>query len=301
MPAEAPSPAPKKFDIVTPLHTLKDDLQNVVEKQKISVVRAVSLEEARRHKDEKNAPTPAAAQRSRRTFGILFTAVLLLLLGGGALFGVYTVMQARTATPAPQLSSILFAESSASLPLEGKIPRDLKQLLASAREQGGGTLGSITRIIPTLPGQDGTPYPATTQEFFAALGLRAPDELLRALSGEFFFGIHTVDKNAPILLIPVTSYAHAFSGMLAWEEQMNADLSPIFTPVAALTVDESGIPTKRTFSDLVMRNYDVRALKDDAGNIQLYYSFPTQNILVISESPYSFNEILSRLQANRQL
>ena len=58
---------------------------------------------------------------------------------------------------------------------------------------------------------------------------------------------------------------------------------------------------KGRYEDLVMRNYDVRALKDDAGEIQLYYSFPTQNILIIAESPYSFPEILSRLQASRQL
>ena len=50
-----------------------------------------------------------------------------------------------------------------------------------------------------------------------------------------------------------------------------------------------------------MGNYDVRALKDDAGEVQLYYSFPTQNILIIAGSPYSFPEILSRLQASRQL
>ena len=50
-----------------------------------------------------------------------------------------------------------------------------------------------------------------------------------------------------------------------------------------------------------MRNYDVRVLKNDAGGIELYYSFPTQNILIIGESPYSFTEILSRLRAERKL
>jgi len=50
-----------------------------------------------------------------------------------------------------------------------------------------------------------------------------------------------------------------------------------------------------------MRNYDARALKDDAGQIQLYYSFPTRNILIIAESPYTFAEVLSRLQAERRL
>jgi uncharacterized protein (DUF2141 family) len=99
----------------------------------------------------------------------------------------------------------------------------------------------------------------------------------------------------------VTSYDHAFAGMLTWEDSINTDLAPVFTAVPALTKDQNGLPVKRTFQDLVMRNYDVRALEDDNGQIQMYYSFPTQNILVLAESPYSFTEILSRLQASRQL
>ncbi len=298
----APAPAVKQDSSVVPLHTLKDDLQHVVQEQKISVVHAVSLEETRRQKNaQKDTPTPAVAQRSRRTFSIIFAVALLLVLGSGALFGVYVVMRSHASVTTPQISSILFAESTVSLPLDGQAPRDLKQLLAAARTQGGGTLGSITRIVPTVHTADGTERPATTQEFLTAIGALVPDELIRALSSDFFFGIHTVDKNAPILLVSVTSYPHAFSGMLAWEDHLNGDLAPVFTPVPVLTVDAQGLPAKRTFVDLVMRNYDARALKDDSGNIQLYYSFPTQNILVIAESPYSFNEILSRLQANRQL
>jgi len=99
----------------------------------------------------------------------------------------------------------------------------------------------------------------------------------------------------------VTSYDHAFAGMLAWESSMDSDLSPIFPALPTTTTDSNGLPISRTFVDDVMRNYDVREMKDDAGTVKLYYSFPSQNILVIAESPYSFAEILSRLQAARQL
>ena len=150
---------------------------------------------------------------------------------------------------------------------------------------------------------DGVPQnrPATFKEFMTALGARASDDLYRALGNDFFLGIHAADKSAPLIIIPVVSHARAFEAMLAWEETLNSDLAPLFSAVPVFTKDENGVPAKRTYEDLVMRNYDVRALKDDAGEIQLYYSFPTQNILIIAESPYSFPEILSRLQASRQL
>jgi hypothetical protein len=139
------------------------------------------------------------------------------------------------------------------------------------------------------------------QQFFTALGLNPPAQLMQGLGTTFFFGIHAVSGNVPVLVIPVTSYDLAFSGMLAWEPTMNQDLSPAFDAVPALVTDANGLPIARSFTDAVLLNYDVRELKDDSGSVILYYSFPTPNILVIAENPSTFAEVLSRLQAQREL
>ena len=290
--------------IVAPLRTLKNDLQNIVREKKISLVRAVALEsEKRGARSAAVEETPAAQARSQRTLRVLFASLLLVLLGAGALFGIYVIVQERSGIPPRETgSSILFAESTYALPLDNRSPLEVKRLLAQARG-GGGTLGSITRLVPTVSETNAETIerPVTLQEFLAAIGASASPDALRALSGEFFFGIHTVDENAPLLVIPVLSYERAFAGLLAWEQTMSADLSPAFTPVPDQIVGAGGLPEKRRFEDVVMRNYDVRALKDDAGEIQLYYSFPTQRLLVIGESVYSFTEILNRLRAERKL
>jgi len=292
---------------VSAVHTLKDDLQGVVHDQKISLVKAVSLEEDRRAKKGAAASaTPGAQQRSNRTFGILFASLTLLLLGAGALFGVLFIMNQKKAPPQIDTgSSILFSEQSTLLSLNGQSPSELKRVLEAGRTTSQGALGSITRIIPVISetAAGGVPQnrPASFKEFMTALGARASDDLYRALGNDFFLGIHAADKSAPLIVVPVVSHPRAFAAMLNWEASLGEDLSPLFTAVPILRQDASGLPVRRTYEDLVMRNYDVRALKDDAGDIQLYYSFPTQNILIIAESPYSFPEILSRLQASRQL
>ena len=289
-----------------PLHTLKSDLQEIVRVKKVSLVRAVALEQDKR-RGSRNAEANIAPRRSGRLFGMLFAAILLIGLGAAAIFGVYTIMQQRggAASGVPQGPSLLFAETTVPLSLTDLSSLDLKRLLAQARASGGATLGSITNIIPVVSTRDESGAevrsPASLREFLAALGTHSPPDLLRALGDEFFLGLHTVDENAPLLVIPVTSYERAFAGMLAWEGMMNADLSPFFTAVPDQIAGPGGLPQKRQFEDLVMRNYDVRALKNDAGGIELYYSFPTQNILIIGESPYSFTEILSRLRAERKL
>ena len=288
------------------LHTLKSDLQEIVRVKKVSLVRAVALEQDKR-RGSRNAEASLGPQRSRRLFGTLFAVALLIGLGAAAIFGVTTIMKERAgAAPAAlQGSSLLFAETTVPLSLTDLSVLDLKRLLAQVRMSGSATLGSITNIVPVVSvrNEDGTEAraPASLGEFLTALGAHVPPDLLRALKGDFFLGLHTVDENAPLLVIPVTSYERAFAGMLAWEGAMNADLSPFFTAVPDQIAGPGGLPQKRRFEDLVMRNYDVRVLKNDAGGIELYYSFPTQNILIIGESPYSFTEILSRLRAERKL
>lgn len=308
-PRASPSaPAKKAPEIITPVHTLKDDLQEVVRDKKISIVRAAALEEDKRRGQEHFSleHEEALRKRKRRTRALLFSAGLLFVLGGLALAGVFYVESQRSSLASPvQSSSILFSEQSVAFPITTQSPRDLKDLLARARSASAGSLGSITRIVPTTAqaNADGTTtqVPLSLSQFFTALGINPPDELMRAIGPDFFFGIHTVDKNAPIFVIPVTSYDHAFSGMLQWEGTMNVDLSPIFTAVPALTTGSDGLPVARTFQDGILQNYDVRELKNDQGNVELYYSFPTPNLLVIAESTYSFTEILSRLQAERKL
>lgn len=287
---------------VASVHTLKQDLQHVVHEQKMSVVKAVALEQEKRAHNDHMVEPPKPPSRAP---AVIFTVLIFLLLGLAALGGVYYVAQVQYApSPSVESTSLVFAEQTVGFPLTKDSPQTLKSQLALARTSSG-TLGSLLHIVPFIEGVDATgkptQQPATLSQFFTALGIEPPENLMRALGDEFFLGVHTVDKNAPIIVIKVASYDRAFDGMLSWEKNINPDLSPLFSAVPRLMMGPDGLQIQRPFTDLVMRNYDVRALKDDQGVIQLYYSFPTRDLLVIAESPYTFTEILSRLQAGRRL
>ena len=300
------SPPPTSDSSLSRVHTLKEDLQRAVKINKISLVRAVALEEDKhRRRPEPIEQTPIQEGRRKRVLGVLFTSALLLLLGIAALLGVYFVALGHGAIETPQVTSLVFAEQSFPFVTNNSVAATSKQNIAKMRGEPAGSLGSITRFTPIVQSvnEKGTVTQrlATTAEFLQAIDAHPPEELIRALGNEVFFGLHIVDKNAPVIVATVTSYDHAFAGMLSWESTMNADLSPIFTSVPATILDQNGIPSSRLFKDDVMRNYDVRELKDDNGVIQLYYSFPTPKLLIIAESPYTFPEVLSRLQSDRKL
>lgn len=289
---------------VASVHTLKQDLQQVVQEQKMSVVKAVALEQEKRQRQDRMMEQAPPRPPSRAPAVVLTTAVFLFL-GVAALGSVYYIAMVQSAPgPAVENASLVFAEQTVAFPLRSESSQTLRAELAQARNAGG-TLGSLLHIVPTVSAVDaaGTSIqrPATLSEFFASLAIEPPDNLMRALGDDFFLGIHTVDKNAPILVIKVASYDRAFDGMLSWEKNLNSDLAPLFTAVPRLVMGPDGLQIQRPYTDLVMRNYDVRALKDDDGVIQLYYSFPTRDLLIIAESPYTFTEILSRLQAGRRL
>lgn len=312
IPLEPPAPVVTRMprpdvpqDALAAVHTFRADVQDVVKDQNISLIHAASLESDRKHTGDSALPNLGAQQRMRRTIGIVFAIMLFLGLGSAALFGIaFVAQQHNTQVAVPEDTSLIFAEQHTALSIDNAVPANVKQNIADLRLTSNAPLGAITRVIPTLTTKaaDGTVTQrlATTQEFLKALGVSVSDDFYRAVSDQFFFGIHTVDKNVPVLVIPVTSYDRAFAAMLAWEPQMNADLAPAFTAVPSSVAGPNG-PEPRTFEDTVMRNYDVRALKDDNNYIQLYYSFPTPNILIIAESPYSFSEVLSRLQSGRKL
>lgn len=288
---------------VSTMRTLKNDLQEIVREQKMSLVRAAALEEDKKRDTQKVEAKPVPTKRKNGTGLMIGFFALLIVAGFGAGAFVFFAQNASVA-PSPLSRSLVFAENTNLLPIDGLSPLELKRTLAAARQRLSASLGSITRVAPavaTQPGVSASETPVSFGTFMSALDTHIPDELTRALGDEFFLGFHVVDTNAPVIIVPVVSYERAFAGMLAWEASMNDDLQPLFTAVPNLALGENGLPEKRRFTDMVIRNYDVRALKDDSGTVQLYYSFPTQNLLVIAESPYSFSEILSRLRAERKL
>ncbi len=303
-----PEGRPDKRPVVTSLRTLKDDLRDLVKVRKMSLIHAATLESERKAKGSEAEAEAAATRAKYRVRSIRFIALLVLLvaLAGAALFAVFAVQSQRSGGSATNFGNgLVFAEQTLSFPLLPDLsPLEVRTQLSSARNQGSLTLGAMQRIVPTvfIKNQDGTTETqANAREFVRALVNEPPADLMRSLGEEFFFGVHTVDQNVPVIILPITQYQTAFAGMLEWEPLMNEALHPLFTRVHYEKLDAEGVPVIARFEDVLIKNYDVRAMRDENGDIRMLYSFPSRNYLIISESPHSFVEALARLRAERRL
>lgn len=309
----SPDTDPQKKEIPvrgSSMRTLKDDLRELVRTRKMSLVKAVALESEKKLRiNESSGAEEIAATRSRRRRVKRFIITMIICVGLGmvALFTVAYVQTQRTTPRATSYgSSFMFSEQTLTFPLGSLTAHELKQQLSHTRTQVNLTLGAIARIVPTIK-EEGPAAgeiherPARAREFFEILAPSAPEDLLRSFENEFFFGVHAIDENSPLFVMPINSYQNAFASMLAWESVINENLSPLFTRVFHQTIDESNAPRLARFEDVIIRNYDVRALKDTRGEIQMLYAFPTRSVLIIAESPHSFVEALARLRAERRI
>lgn len=289
---------------ISSVHTLRDDLQHVVRDQHMSLVQAATLEQEKKRFRENSSvqETEQRPPRRPRRTGVYIAVLALFVLGGSALAAVYYTSQTpEKADALPETDVILFAEQTRAIMLEDVEPFQIKHVLGETRTQSTLSLGAIMRVIPSTSSDSAAaPRPATAQEFFSAIGASVPEQLLRSLDQSFFFGIHTIHENVPVLVLKITSYERAFAGMLAWENIITSDLSPPFTMIPRTRMTETDIE-QVLFEDIVIRNYDVRALTDTNGDVLFLYTFPNRSTLIIAESPYTLVEVLSRLSAQRSL
>ena len=148
------------------------------------------------------------------------------------------------------------------------------------------------QIYPTIRTEENIVIPADAKMILATLSLRAPGSFTRAIT-DITFG--SLNGTEPFILIKATNFDTAFGGMLDWEPDMSADLSPLF----GLPVTQSFDPYARTdtqirsafFRDTIVSNKSVRVLVDAQDNERLLYAFVTPNIILIAPNTETFNTI----------
>ena len=204
---------------------------------------------------------------NRLTFVLLGTGLVLVV----AWFGIKTVTE--TNVPAVQAETTIFSSSITSTPTAtAHNKQELAQILTTEGEAGG-----LTEIILISP-ETGEALGAT--ELFALFGATVKVDLMEA--------IHTVSlgsyRSEPWLVFGTKDSTTVQGGMLGWEKQLSADLSPWFgavvyqSPGAGITL----------FHDSIIAGHDVRILTDATGTERIVYGFITPQHLLITTNTTAF-------------
>jgi hypothetical protein len=269
------------------IRTFKGDVSDTISREKLSLVGMALKEKERRAGGEE---VPAAA-KSKRNIAIIITSVVLVVAGIG--IGVFILIskpQTKVATPQKQAQeSILFADAQKELNVTSLRPETVISSLHKEMLGVGLKLGEVENIFFTSTTAS-TAQALAVGQFFNAVGADAPDALVRSLNDNYMYGIHIFDKNTAFLFLESNSYEKTYAEMLGWEKNYMFDR---FAPALEINVPKEDLSVK-PFEDAVIKNIDVRVLRDSAGNIALLYAFLNRNYLVITTNENTFYEVLSR-------
>lgn len=154
---------------------------------------------------------------------------------------------------------------------------------------------SIALIEPTVD-LAGEVTPINTASILEVLDLRAPANFVRAIEA-INFGRY---DDSPFLVLKVTSFDISFSGLLQSEMSIIADLAPFFgTPVVGTFDPQSRLENSVSspfFVDEVIKNHDVRILRDETRNERLVYGFVNRNTVVIAADSATFAAVANKIK-----
>ncbi|HWH07175.1 MAG TPA: hypothetical protein VNU47_01465 [Candidatus Paceibacterota bacterium] len=312
-----PPPSPAEPAAPSPFHSYSTDFAKRIDDRKASTFSVLAAqadtkprEVARTTKVTRSGPKPA-----------VLVAILLFVLGGGAL--AFTLFQVfgtsnETVSLLPSVPSVIPADEAVELTgVSGtELMRELREAASEPLLEGNVLITYITSASSTPNGLP-VSIPQSGGALVKALPLLAPDILMRNIRPESTVGIvHAGSETRPFFILKVSSYERTFAGMLAWEQDMRASLTQLYPsyPNAPVASEPEPIATTTTssttpfvipppavapveFVDAIVRNYDVRILRDADGRSLMLYGYYNKETLIIARDEAAFLELVTRLNA----
>ncbi len=262
-----------------------------------------------------------------------FLMILILIFIGAGVIGAYYLYSKSPLAPATPVTqeqkvapSLVISESYAAIETDNLNVNTLKSRIEreAAKSQAPGT---IKEIIPTKTA-GAQKMRVGGPEMIGLLDIPTPDILLRSLDRPMMIGVYANPAGEKSLFVVGTSvfFQNTFAGMLQWESVMADDLKYYLFPSdvrGVANVGEGGTTTPSSitpsttpsadapvpyltirghFKDRIIKNKDVRAFEDEAGQTLFLYSFVDNNTkLVLTNKESTLTEILTRLEKARAI
>ncbi|MDP6659856.1 MAG: hypothetical protein QF679_02550 [Candidatus Pacebacteria bacterium] len=306
------------------LRTFKGDVTDAMKTKKTSLISIAAAEQKAQAKEPPKEVEQPSSSRKMKHVIIAVSAGLLIVIGiSVAAFTFLSQAPADDVLVERDVPSIIFVDNTQALDITNRSRREIMNGLTFLKDDVNIQLGLLEQVVLIFRNDFEEVTVVNTEEFLDAIEARVPGSLKRAFESEFTLGIHVFSGNQPFLIFKVKNFRTAFADMLAWEEIMKDDLAPLFglplpafiegkSEVVATTTPEEGlgtttpettsipgIPQKRAFEDIVIKNQDTRILRDDESEIVLLYTFPDEETVIITTNENTLTEILTRLSSRR--
>lgn len=223
---------------------------------------------------------------------ILFFLSVILIAGGG-MVGFYLYSKSPLAPAAiliPQKGGyrgLLTSNTQKKIFLGSLLGKRLEEVLAYEKTQAKLEPGQVLELY-FVKGTEAEPFLITPAEFLNLSTTQSPESIPSSLADRFMLGFHKTDTSLESFIVFKTNFfQNIFTGMLRWEPIVFDDLKSWFTSQATGGTN---------FEDKVIKNKDVRLVRNAEGAVALLYGFLDKETLVIATSEATFLEVLDRFE-----
>jgi len=283
------------------IRTYKSDMEETIRSQHLSSLNIAIAENDKmvRRMTDDGVEEEKKADKNYK----IFILIIILIVAGISVFAVPYFLVKKQTTPTEteetiSNSSLIVFDTAERVNIDELNKDRIAKTLGERVDQISITLGSIRQFYIT-EGEGDSVQVITAKKFLELIKARVPDGISRTTKDPFMFGMHSFNGNQKFLILKVGSYETTYAGMLVWENALWYDFSELFGLKAANEIDSSGRPILgedvRKFQDVVIKNKDVRAIKDAEGKITFLYSVVDKNTVVFTTSQDTFKEILNRM------
>ena len=275
------------------LRTYTSDMAEAIRQDEASVIKIALAEKARR---EREAQEKKAEGTNFTKTAFLLGGILLLAIAGATIYFLFFRKTEEVVVPVESTIESFLSYDSNQI-IETSSIENFIQLITTIKEKEGNLSGIIKTFffVKEVGEQKEFLSPA---ELLSLANVKVPDSLLRALSSNYLFGKYeinqTIKETAPFLILEANTnnYNQAYASMLNWEDTMLSDLLFFFEiklPEGKLAISYG------SWGDLIIKNKDVRVLRDPYGKGLIYYSFVNKNSFVITTRAEALAEIIDRI------
>lgn len=279
---------------ISPIRTYQSDAARSVQENKTSVVRMVIAEQGKRDKQ-----LGELSPRSSKNI-ILISLSVILLIAGVLLSTYFFVKNVSTSNDTPtgvvRIKTFILTEEDFGIDVTDSNREATWKKSINSIKTLNPRLDTLVNIYFTeTKDYLSQPEIINTERFFSVLESKIPSPLLRSLDSEFLFGIHSFNGNQPFLILKTNFYENAAAGMYSWEKDMAEEILPLF----GIAPSGNSNIYEKDFVDAIVKNKDVRTLKDNADQPMIMYYFKDKKTIIITTNEATLSELITRLSVSK--
>lgn len=272
------------------LRTYQGDVQEAIEKNNYSSTTILVSEQKRKLE---NPIDPVTVEKYKiRNKNFIFFSVILIVLGIVSISGLY-YLKSKEAVEIEQKTKTLIAfTEETNLSLGSVNQQELFSKFSESKTNWSTPVNSVLYVNPTVNGNE-----ISTEDILSLIAPDMPPSLVRSFGEKYMLGIYSFDTNEPFIILTVKDFSLAYPGMLKWEKDMLSNLGNMFS---IPTIENASTTNVFTFKDEVIKNRDLRVVKDATGNTLVLYSFIDRKTLIIAKDEDILSAIVGKILINKQ-